>query len=93
MSTYCNAYYDQPSLRRSFRSIATLTPLQEAVLEWYNELGPEEQDQFEKMIIHLIQAVKDCEPHISFGPAQALELAGGLIAVEMGWKNGHLSGN
>lgn len=77
--------YDQPTLRRAFRLIKKPNPLQEAILTWYYDLCPEEQDRFERMIMMIIQTVQT-NSKTPFGTAQALELAGAWFMLKMGWK-------
>lgn len=85
MST-CPAY-DHAALRRSFKSIRDPSPLLEAMLEWYAGLDEVDQYEVEQDVQNIIFRFKWLSDQ-AFGPAQALELLGALIAIECGWKNG-----
>ena len=73
-------------LRRQIEKIQKPSPVQEALLDWYDLQGEEVQELFDQMLVELILGMKMRNQNQPFGPAMALELLGAIIAVKMGWK-------
>ena len=83
MNTNGNAY-DHAGIRRAFKAIREPGPLLEAMLEWFDGLDDIEQHEVLQAVQNIIFRMRNvtCQ---SFGPAQALELLGCLIAIECEW--------
>ncbi len=62
------------------------TPVHAAIMEWYDGLEEGDKATVDSMVLAIRAAVQGRGVPVGFGPAQAMELLGVIVALEMGWK-------